>query len=138
MIVLAMALPTAMAADSLVLHEPATLYDGPSSQATPLLILTAGYPLKEISRVDGWRKVIIDSGDSGWVRELYLRQKPAAIVTADTIVARSSPSPAAPAVFYGRRNLTLDVLGEKNGWVEVLHADGETGYVLFSDVWVNY
>ena len=59
------ALPV-FAAESLQTLEPTTLFDGPSKKANPRFILSGGYPLKEISRVHGWRKVLIFSGEIGW------------------------------------------------------------------------
>lgn len=125
------------AASGWVLQAPAVLYDGPSERALPLLILTAGHPLRQISRVDGWRKVSIADGDSGWVRERHTRSLRAAVVTAATAAVRLSPSAAAAEVFYARKGVILEVLRVAGGWLEVAHADGETGYVARADVWLN-
>ncbi|MBE8159036.1 MAG: SH3 domain-containing protein [Betaproteobacteria bacterium] len=125
------------AAESLVLRAPGILYDGPSAQAAPLFILTAGYPLREISRVDGWRKVGLPDGENGWVRDNLAQSKRAAVVVAELAAARFSPSADAAEVFYARKGVALEVLGESGGWTEVRHQDGETGYMRAADLWTN-
>ncbi len=121
-----------------VLREPAVLYDSHSERATPLFILAAGHPLREVSRVDGWRKVSLFTGESGWVRERFVRAARAAAVSAEMTAARSSPSFSAPEVFYARRGVVLEVLRTEGAWLEVLHSDGETGYAPAAELWTNY
>lgn len=134
----AVAMVATAAGESAVLREPAVLYDSHSAQATPLFILGAGYPLREVSRVDGWRKVSLFTGESGWVRERLVRAARAAAVSVEMTAARASPVNSAPEVFYARRGVILEVLQTRGGWLEVLHADGETGYVPAADLWTNY
>lgn len=132
------ALTNAALADGAVLREPAVLYDAHSERATPLFILAAGHPLREVSRVDGWRKVSLFTGESGWVRERFVRAAKAAAVSAEMTAARSSPAASAPEVFYARRGVVLEVLRADGAWLEVLHPDGETGYAPAADLWTNY
>ena len=128
----------AAVAEGAVLRSPAVLYDSHSEQATPLLILSAGHPLRFVSRVDGWRKVSLFTGETGWVRERFVREKRAAIVAADIAAARTLPSSLSPEVFYARRGVALEVLRTAGAWLEVLHPDGETGYIAAADLWTNY
>lgn len=126
------------AADGLVLRTPAVLFDSHSSNARKLFVLSAGYPLREITRVDGWRKVSLPAGESGWVREQVVRSAKGAVVSVELAAVKTSPSPSAPEVFYARQGVALEVLKVLGPWVEVLHPDGETGYVSVADVWLNY
>ena len=137
-LLLALLLVAPAMAEGLVLRAPAVLYDGPSERALPLLILTGGHPLRPISGVDGWRKVAIAAGANGWVRERHARSLRAAVVTAKTAAVRLSPAAAAAEVFYARQGVVLEVLRAAGGWLEVAHADGETGYVAHADVWLNH
>ena len=125
------------AAEGIAMKTPGVLYDAPSEQARPLFILTAGYPLRQISRVDGWRKVGLHTGENGWVRENDAAPKKSAVVSAETAAVRFSPSPDAAEVFYARRGVVLNIVGENGGWTEVSHQDGETGFVNSSDLWTN-
>ena len=125
-------------AAGVVLREAAVLYDSHSAQSTPLLILTAGYPLREISRVDGWRKISLHTGESGWVRERQVRPLRAGVVVAELAAVRVSPENNAPESFYARRGVVLEVLQNTGAWLEVLHPDGETGYIRIADIWANF
>ena len=125
------------AAEGVVLRAPGVLYDAPSAQARGLFVLTAGYPLKEISRVDGWRKVGLPDGANGWIKDSLALPKRAAVVVAEMAAAKFSPAPDAAEVFYARKGVVLEVLGEKSGWTEVLHPDGETGFISAADLWTN-
>ena len=92
------ALPV-FAAESLQTLEPTTLFDGPSKKANPRFILSGGYPLKEISRVHGWRKVLIFSGEIGWVREKKTRPQQAVVVKNNNAAVRFEPSDDSPPIF---------------------------------------
>ena len=126
------------AAAGLVTREPVVLFDGPSENAKKVLILGASHPLKEISRQHGWRKVWNYAGDGGWVQAKHLRPIKMAVATAELSAARAMPSEGAAEVFYVRRGVALEVLGERGGWLEVLHPEGETGHMRAADAWVNY
>ncbi|MGI9307346.1 MAG: SH3 domain-containing protein [Gammaproteobacteria bacterium] len=125
------------AAEGFVLRAPAVLFDGPSREAAKLFILDAGHPLRQVSRVDGWRKAQLHGGEIGWVQDSLARQKRAAVVAEDLAAVRVSPSPSAAPVFYARKGVILEVLGESDGWLEVLHAGGETGYAPSAALWKN-
>lgn len=117
---------------------PAVLYDAPSAAAGKLLILSGGHPLREISRVDGWRKVTIFSGEIGWVREEKTAPFEAVVVVSDRAAARVAPNAAAAAVFFAQRGVVLEALEAfADGWIKTVHPDGEVGFVQVGDGWVN-
>ncbi len=126
-------------ADSLLTSEPVTLFDGPSKKAQPRFILSGGHPLKEISRLHGWRKVVIFSGEIGWLPEDKTRIKRAAVVKVANAVVRFDPSEDSPPAFIATSNLVLEVLPKsRRGWYHVLHINGETGYIAANEVWLNF
>lgn len=119
--------------------EPAVMYDAPSERSTPKLIVSGGFPLRQMSAVHGWYKVLSHSGESGWVAAAHLRRGKYAIVVADRAAARAEPHAAAAAVFFARRGVVLEVLGRaRQGWLKVLHQDGEVAYLLETDSWLNF
>lgn len=120
--------------------QPVVMYDGPSAQAHPLRILTGGFPLKQVSSLHGWYKVVSHSGDIGWVAADDLKKSTDVVVVVDRAAVRADPNPAAAAVFFARRDVVLEVLsgaGGSGGWLKVLHEDGEVGYLLETDGWLN-
>ena len=137
-LIVAACFAVAASAQGVALNAPAALYQGPSAQAGAMFVLSNGYPLRQISSVDGWRKVILNSGETGWIRAALADELTAAIVTAELAAVRSSNTDNAPPVFYARKGVTLTVLMVDAGWAQVSHADGETGYVALSDLWLNH
>lgn len=139
LLVLAAAAPVAWA-QSWQTSLPTVMYDAPSEKAQTLFILSGGYPLKEISKVDGWHKLSGPNGELGWIAADHLAAGRAVVVSADSAAVRVDPHPAAAAVFFARRGVVLEVLesNRANGWFKVLHRDGEVGYLRLSDSWANF
>lgn len=119
-----------------VLSAPAVLYDAPSTKAEPLWILDAGYPLRQLSAVDGWRKISTFSGENGWVQERNVRDARAG-QTVEEAVARSGPEESAAPAFRIQQGVILEVLNENGGWLQVSHRDGDTGFIPASVMWIN-
>lgn len=134
----AMFAPSA-AAEGLAAVRAVVLYDGPAASAGELLILSRGYPLKQISAVTGWRKVLLPGGENGWVRAAEVRKLKAAVALSEGVIVRADPGENAAGVFFAQAGVVLEVLGQaRPGWWQVLHADGEAGYAAAGEVWVNF
>ena len=133
---LALALAAPVAAAGQATQRAAVLFDAPSEKSRPLLILSEGFPLREISRVSGWTKVETFEGDSGWVRREKLIDRQACVVLRDGEAVRFDPNEKARTIFVARRGVTLDFLGARGAqWLQVLHPDGEAGFVAADGVW---
>ena len=138
-ILLVLLLPLPALAAGLVTTEPAVLYDAPSQKAKPVLILSGGFPLRQISMVTGWRKVAGYSGETGWVREKVLKDGDFAVVVAGRTAGRTEAHAASAAVFFATRGVVLEVLGSSRaGWLRVVHRDGEVAHLLETDTWINF
>ncbi|MGI9338775.1 MAG: SH3 domain-containing protein [Gammaproteobacteria bacterium] len=126
-------------AEGMTTRRAAVLYDGPSASAGERLILEAHYPLRRIGFVSGWCKVLLPGGENGWVRAKLVRRLRAAMAHSGGAIARADPGDSAPGVFYAKSGVVMEVLGRaRPGWFQVLHLDGETGYVAAGEVWVNF
>lgn len=136
-VVVAAALVLPAAAQGLITARPAVLYDGPQKTARAKAILSGGYPVKQISQLQGWRKVTTHNGDSGFLAEEDITRGRRAVVIANRAIIYNAANDASPPVFYARRGVVLDLLGREGGWLKVAHPDGETGYVTAAAVWQN-
>lgn len=126
-------------AGGMITKRAAVLYDSPSTKADKKLILSAYYPMRRIGFVSGWCKVLLAGGGNGWLRVKNVRPLQAAMAIGKGAIVRADPGDSAPGLFYAKSGVVLEVLGgARPGWWQVLHLDGETGYVAAAEVWVNF
>ena len=125
-------------ADGFQTTRPTVLFDAPSAKAQPKVILSGGHPVRQVSSLDGWRKVLTHSGDEGWVAQTDLKAFRGAVVSVDNATVRVDPNEQATAVFLTNRGVVLEVLDDGGRWMQVVHKDGESGYLPATAVWRNY
>ena len=116
--------------------EPAVLYDAPSTQATPVYIVSPGYPLEVIVQLEAWVKVRDQTGALSWVQKSALGDGHTVLVTAPAAQILVRPEEGAPVAFTAAQNVVLDLLEVvPGGWLRVRHADGANGYLRPTVVW---
>ncbi|MGE5640764.1 MAG: SH3 domain-containing protein [Clostridia bacterium] len=117
-------------------EDGAILYDAPSRQATPLFVVSKGYPLEVIAQTDAWLKVRDAAGALSWVERRRLADRRTVVVTAPSAEVRQRPDDAAPVAFVAAKDVALDYIdAAPNGWVHVRHADGADGYLRAGVLW---
>jgi len=59
------------------------------------------------------------------------------MIKTETATVRQQPKTDASPVFRATRGVLLDVTGKSdaNGWLQVKHANGLTGWISVQDVW---
>ncbi|NLF53204.1 MAG: hypothetical protein GX576_02125 [Thauera phenolivorans] len=115
---------------------PAVLYDTPSDKGKRLRIAAPGTPVEVVVTLDKWIKVRDASGSITWIAHDALSAKRTLLVTADRAVVRTQPDEASPAVFEVVKNVVLEFAAPAaDGWVQVRHAEGGTGYLRIGEVW---
>lgn len=130
-----LALPVA-AIDYKSVAEAAVLYDVPSSKGKRLFVVRRMTPVEVVVALEGWVKVRDAEGGLAWIERSALSDARTLIVTASKGVVRKSPDAAATVLFELERNVAVELVGERrDGWVEVRHADGETGFMRVNQVW---
>lgn len=129
---------TAHAAEGLITKSPTILYDGPSVKASKKIILSGQFPLRQIVRLAGWKKVETYLGDQGWVSDKDIKKDFYVVVTKETAGVYTAPNSQSPLIFYAQRGVILEVVKPSvNNYLEVVHGDGESGFIIESDVWRN-
>ncbi|HVY06686.1 MAG TPA: SH3 domain-containing protein [Burkholderiales bacterium] len=128
--------PQAVALEFKSVTEPAAiLYDAPSTKAQKLFVLSSGYPVEVVVKVEGWTKVRDDAGDFAWIENAHLSDKQTVMVKIASAEIRQAASDASPVVFTAEKGVYLDLLEMSSGWVKVRHRDGAIGYVKLSQIW---
>jgi SH3-like domain-containing protein len=133
---LALALPAAAGEFRSIAENATPMYDAPSVRAKKLFVASRYYPVEIVINIDNWVKVRDQAGDLAWVEKKSLSEKRTVIVIAPVADVRRAASEQAPLAFQARQGVALDVVDPSaGGWVEVRHADGQTGFVKVSQVW---
>ncbi len=116
--------------------EPAILFDAPSDKGKRLFILSPGTPVEVVVALDKWVKVREPGGAISWIERRALADKRTVMVTSDRATARQRPAEEAPAAFEAMRDVVLELATPPaDGWVQVRHKDGVSGWLRVSEVW---
>jgi SH3-like domain-containing protein len=115
----------------------AVLYDAPSNSAKKTLLLSQFYPVEIIVNLGDWLKVRDAQGSLNWVEKKQLSTKHMVLVTADNTDIRLAPDATSSLVATVDKEVVLEVGDAKlnNGWVQVKHRDGVSGYISISSIW---
>ena len=88
--------------------EPAAiLYDAPSSKAQKVFILSQGYPVEVVVKLEGWTKVRDDAGDFAWIENSHLSDRRTVMVKVASAEARHAASESSPVVFTAEKSVVL-------------------------------
>ncbi|MDR1062387.1 MAG: hypothetical protein LBL48_00360 [Azoarcus sp.] len=128
----------ALAIDYASVASPAILYETSSLQARKLAVIRAGTPLEVVITSPDlqWVKVRDPAGGMAWIEGGALSRQRTVIVIAEQAAVRRDAAGDAPVVFEVVRDVVLEfVSASPDGWVNVRHADGDGGYLRFTEVW---
>ncbi len=127
---------SAFALEFLSVNEPAAiLYDAPSTKAQKLFVLSTGYPVEVVVKLEGWTKVRDDTGEFAWVENSRLSDRRTVMVKASSAEIRQGPTESSPVAFTAEKGVYLDLLELSAGWAKVRHRDGASGFVKVSQIW---
>jgi SH3-like domain-containing protein len=116
--------------------EPAViLYDAPSTKAQKLFVLSQGYPVEVVVKLEGWTKVRDDTGEFAWIENARLSERHTVMVRVPSAEARQAANENSPVVFTAEKNVFLELVDMAVGWAKVRHNDGVTGFVKVSQLW---
>ena len=116
--------------------EPAAiLYDAPSTKAQKRFVLSQGYPVEVVVKLEGWTKVRDDTGEFAWIENNRLSERHTVMVKVASAEARQAANENSPVVFTAEKNVSLELVDMAAGWAKVRHHDGATGFIKVSQLW---
>ena len=116
--------------------EPgAILYDAPSIKAQKVFVLSEGYPVEVVVKLEGWTKVRDDTGEFAWIENSRLSDRHTVMVKAASAEARQIANENSPAVFTAEKGVFLELVSMAVGWAKVRHHGGSTGFIKVSQLW---
>jgi SH3-like domain-containing protein len=116
--------------------EPAAiLYDAPSTKAQKLFVLSQGYPVEVVVKLEGWTKVRDDTGEFAWIENSRLSERHTVMVKVSSAEARQAANESSPVAFTAEKSVFLELVDSAAGWAKVRHNDGVTGFIKVSQLW---
>ncbi|MCJ8502070.1 SH3 domain-containing protein [Desulfatitalea alkaliphila] len=126
----------AQAAERLAVSaDIANIRSGPGVGKDLLWQVEKYHPVLVVERRDGWVRFKDFEGDEGWISAALLDDTPSVIVKVNRCNVRGGPGTAHPVRFTAERGIPFKVLGTQGDWIEVVHADGDRGWVLNTLIW---
>lgn len=118
-----------------VVVDKAILYDAPSERAGKKFLLSRYSPAEVVVNLGNWIKIRDRSGGLYWTPSKNLGTARTVVVIANLADVRQAPDANAPIVFQAERDVALELVEIRGAWLKVKHRDGQTGYVLASQMW---
>jgi len=113
---------------------------GPGTRYRVMWELGNGFPLSVLKRSGQWYRVRDFEGTIGWIHRDVVKKTPHMIVkvhkkSRKRINVRSGPGTKYRIVAKAYYGVVFKTLQQKNGWVNVQHEKGVTGWVKRSLLW---
>ncbi len=123
-----------------VAGEKVNLRKGPSAQSPIIWELGKGFPLRVIGSQGKWLKVSDFESDVGWIYKDLVSSKPHLVVKANKNSKARSNIRSGPGVKYAivgkaEYGVVFETLKRGEGWVQVRHENGLTGWIKRSLLW---
>ena len=118
-------------------EKPAIIYDGLSTKANKIFILSRFHPVEILVKLDKWTKVRDVENTVGWMENAFMGEKRFVQVLGASAEIRAAPNANASVIFEAQRAVLLEPAGTAtlDGWLPVRHRDGQAGFVRLSQVW---
>lgn len=115
--------------------QPANARQGPSFQHPVLWqYRRAGLPLRITAESDNWRRIEDFEGATAWMHVSMLSADHTVLVTDTRLAVRARPNAQAPARFWAKRGVVLELAGCRGSWRKV-RVRNRIGWAAASGVW---
>jgi len=93
------------------------------------------HPLLALEKKGDWYRFKDFEGDVGWINTSLVNSDASVITTKDDGNVRSGPGTGYDIVFKTEAGIPFKVLKKEGSWLNVLHRDGDRGWIHKSLVW---
>ena len=112
------------------------MYNAPSIKADKLYVVSRYLPVEAVVKVEGWVKIRDSSGTLSWVEKKAVSDKRFVIIIEQQAQVYQAADINSTLLFQAQKDVVLEWLETSpNGWVKVLHRDGQSGYVKTTQIW---
>ncbi|MBR9988054.1 MAG: SH3 domain-containing protein [Desulfosarcina sp.] len=113
----------------------ANIRSGPDTSDAVIWQVEKYHPLKVVKKQGSWCLFEDFEGDRGWIHNSLLADIKSVIVILDKCNVRSGPGTDNDIQFTVDSGVPFKVLETKGDWLQVIHADGDKGWIHRSLVW---
>ena len=124
----------AMAARVSVSVPVANIRSGPGGTYEVLWKVERHHPFEIIKTSGVWYRFRDFEGDEGWIHKSLVSKTPS-IITKKKCNVRLKPSTASDILFTVEKGIPFKIIKKKGVWINVKHADGDTGWIHKTLVW---
>ncbi len=123
-------------ADRLAVSSPtANIRSGPGTNHEILWKVEKYHPILVERKSGDWYGFTDYEGDKGWIHKSLVGDIPTAITIKEKCNVRSGPGKDNPVVFAVGSGIPFKIIGKKGNWRQILHADGDKGWIHKSLLW---
>lgn len=115
----------------------ANIRSAPSESGDLLWKVEAYYPMLVLEKKGDWYNFRDFEGDEGWIYAPLVNNDESVITIKDDCNVRSGPGTGYDILFKTEVGIPFKVLKKKGKWLNVLHTDGDRGWIHKSLVWPN-
>lgn len=126
---------TALAERMTVNVPMANVRSGPGNEHSVLWKLEKYHPVDVLKKQGAWDYFQDFEGDKGWIHQSLLSDEPSVIVVKDRCNIREKPNTESPVVFTVEKGVPFKVIKTEGDWLNIVHADGDKGWIYKSLVW---
>jgi SH3-like domain-containing protein len=118
-----------------VASEVANIRSGPNAKSEVLWQVERYYPILVIEKKGPWHRFRDIDGHQGWIHKSLIDTTATVIVRVRRANLRFGPGTENAIVFDAEKGTPFKVLERKKDWINVQHADGDSGWIFKSLVW---
>lgn len=126
---------SAWALDFVSTDRAAILYDAPAKQANKMAVVSAGYPLEVLVRLQDWIKVRDATGAIEWIPAEAIGAQHTVMVNVPQATVYAQPSAASQALFQVGQGVGFPLIGQSGAWAQVTLPNGASGYLPVTALW---
>lgn len=93
------------------------------------------FPVEVVERKKGWVKIKDFEGDTAWVADKVLGKQATIVISSDKANIRESASTSSDVVFKVERGEVFKIEERKSGWLKVVDARGDGGWIRGDMTW---
>lgn len=118
-----------------VKSDIANIRSGPGVKFELLWQVEKYHPILVLEKKEGWYRFKDFEGDEGWIHKTLVDKTETVIVRVRRCNIRSGPGTQYDIAFAVDKGIPFKVLKKEGRWLNVQHADSDTGWIFNSLVW---